>query len=375
MNKLVIPLTVSLLAVLSGCVIQNRAFTNNVPIVDEAALLKPILDKKDSKIKQQEWTYIQPINKSISCKIPSSKDLVSIANHKLYWDGQCKNGFAYGIGQEYFRSPTFNQDFIINHGEKNTDNSIYFVSKDYPSPSKKYPSISYGRFLGKIQDNRIEEIRSLYEIDKDNNKYYKLKIFSFIDKSTVRSIFLNGKLRRAFYSEDSLVYLKEFASDQTKSVETIYIQDSNGSVSKAIPYVARKYKSPQGVSYTIRTPDGAEKAFSLVNTPYWDKVDLIHSVTNEIATGFSTSKAELLEKKYLDLVSKGKIARSGIPKKVLNLSTETFPANLDQLVAETAERDELEEINRNETIRKLGYGSSDQFSQQQNSLGLWQTFK
>ncbi len=62
------------------------------------------------KIKQQNLNYkdsfkwIQPKNKKEKCKIYVSinpKDDKTIkANYKLFWDGKCKNGYAYGLGRE-----------------------------------------------------------------------------------------------------------------------------------------------------------------------------------------------------------------------------------------------------------------------------------
>ncbi len=47
-----------------------------------------------------ENLYVQPLNKNEPCKLPTSKDQLERQKFRAYWDGQCKNGYAYGLGRD-----------------------------------------------------------------------------------------------------------------------------------------------------------------------------------------------------------------------------------------------------------------------------------
>ncbi len=53
--------------------------------------------------------WVQPKNKSEACKvyvgINAENDKTMHPDYVLYWDGDCKNGFAYGLGREIEKSP------------------------------------------------------------------------------------------------------------------------------------------------------------------------------------------------------------------------------------------------------------------------------
>jgi hypothetical protein len=52
-----------------------------------------------------EW--VQPVNKKEPCKVYvsfSGENPTLDPSYKLYWDGECKDGFAYGLGREIIRS-------------------------------------------------------------------------------------------------------------------------------------------------------------------------------------------------------------------------------------------------------------------------------
>ena len=44
--------------------------------------------------------YAQALNKKEACLVPMTKELKAEPNFKSYWDGQCKDGYAYGLGRD-----------------------------------------------------------------------------------------------------------------------------------------------------------------------------------------------------------------------------------------------------------------------------------
>jgi hypothetical protein len=65
---------------------------------------------------QSEKIYVQPMNKKEQCKLPSTPDLLARKNFRTYWDGECKNGYAYGLGREIALSDTNHLEEIIVYG-------------------------------------------------------------------------------------------------------------------------------------------------------------------------------------------------------------------------------------------------------------------
>lgn len=100
-------LLVATMYLFSGCVGQP-----SIPKIEEAEVgkyEKAYMDEYE-QIKQQSANYkppfkwIQPKNKKEECKVyvgvnPNDDKTVK-SYYSLYWDGECKDGFAYGLGRE-----------------------------------------------------------------------------------------------------------------------------------------------------------------------------------------------------------------------------------------------------------------------------------
>lgn len=64
---------------------------------------------------EPEKVYAQPANKKEPCKLPSSKAQLDRKNFRAYWDGDCKNGYAYGLGRDIAISDTHHVEEITIH--------------------------------------------------------------------------------------------------------------------------------------------------------------------------------------------------------------------------------------------------------------------
>lgn len=66
---------------------------------------------------EQEKVYVQPANKKEACRLPSTKKQMDRKNFRAYWDGDCKNGYAFGLGSDIAISDTHhNQEITIHNG-------------------------------------------------------------------------------------------------------------------------------------------------------------------------------------------------------------------------------------------------------------------
>lgn len=48
-----------------------------------------------------EYKYVQAQNKKQACKIATSSDKTDDKDYKIFWDGDCVNGYAHGLGREF----------------------------------------------------------------------------------------------------------------------------------------------------------------------------------------------------------------------------------------------------------------------------------
>lgn len=62
-----------------------------------------------------EKLYVQPANKTEPCKLPTSRDQLERPNFRAYWDGECQNGFAFGLGRDIAMSDTHHLEEITIH--------------------------------------------------------------------------------------------------------------------------------------------------------------------------------------------------------------------------------------------------------------------
>lgn len=59
--------------------------------------------------------YTQPVNKTEPCKLPTSLDQIKRPDFRAYWDGDCKDGYAYGMGRDIAISDTHHVEEITIH--------------------------------------------------------------------------------------------------------------------------------------------------------------------------------------------------------------------------------------------------------------------
>lgn len=93
----------------------------------EAALLS----RPAATPRQPERLFVQPVNKTESCKLPTTSEQITRSNFRAYWDGDCRNGYAYGLGRDIAISDTHHVEEITIHGGSADDYSGPSVVVDY----------------------------------------------------------------------------------------------------------------------------------------------------------------------------------------------------------------------------------------------------
>ena len=89
--------------------------------------------KSNTQNTEMPVKWIQAANKKEPCKLyvgyNPNDDRTLKDGYKIFWDGNCKNGYAYGLGREFERGFLTNLDAIALYsgGEKEPE---YFIQKD-----------------------------------------------------------------------------------------------------------------------------------------------------------------------------------------------------------------------------------------------------
>lgn len=117
--------------------------------LEEASVFERSLASSGASMPQEPYElYTQPVNKTEPCKIPTSKEQLNRSNFRAYWDGQCRNGFAFGLGRDVAISDTHHLEEITVYSEnaKITDSPAIrydYVNNEvaYRFIGKKFPSI------------------------------------------------------------------------------------------------------------------------------------------------------------------------------------------------------------------------------------------
>jgi Tfp pilus assembly protein PilE len=64
-----------------------------------------------------EANFTQPKNKAEPCLVPMAVGYTKVPNFVSYWDGACKNGYAYGLGRDIMRNDLLEMDEVTVYSE------------------------------------------------------------------------------------------------------------------------------------------------------------------------------------------------------------------------------------------------------------------
>lgn len=139
----------------------------------------------NTNVSEGEWVNTQKPN----CKVFVGGS--SVSNIKVYWDGQCKNGYAYGLGREF---GIINGDFIEVIAEytkpQERSKEYYFASQNQKKMllgalHKKEENDSTLVYAGEVNMNDIF-FEGLFFNDNKNHEMLKIlqsKEFNYIERT------------------------------------------------------------------------------------------------------------------------------------------------------------------------------------------------
>lgn len=162
--------------------------------------------------------WIQPNNKEESCKVyveyDEKKDRTKSSLFKIFWDGECENGYAKGLGKEFEKGILTNNQTLAIYENPPFKKPKYYTQNFQLKDIKVFGDLNSGFSVYKIEKNHDEKYRygffskdykpTLLTYDSNNNKdiIYK-KIYPNFNYEIIYNkdtkeyqFFLNGKNSR-----------------------------------------------------------------------------------------------------------------------------------------------------------------------------------
>lgn len=303
-------LPIAAITFLSGC--TNLAHHESQPKAisyDDASAFERSHLAHESIPSKLEKIYTQPINKKIPCKLPTTQDQLDRPNFRAYWDGDCKNGFAFGLGRDISISDTHHVDEIIIHDGTGDDWSQPRVDYDYVNSAVSYTvgGSKFPAMTGLIEkmDNSgvyFNQHHTLAVRDESGKEFVILT-----SEFNPQRIYINGRADRSF----------AFKFTDNSSAPVL----NQNAVSFTAELVEPKTNIVGGVAI-VRYANGVVRHFKIVNgrpeptvlpSDYIDhlanKYQEIQNATAQANTVLQQAKQ--IEREYLFKACNGK---SSIPK-------------------------------------------------------------
>lgn len=163
--------------------------------------------KESSELERQYFLindkyYNQPLNKKVSCKLPLSTDL---GGGNQYWDGNCKEGYAFGLGRDIYISKFNHVEEITNHNIVGKPTVVTGVVRDFVNRItvryQKFHNLDGSlKFQSQVTEKLIENeakntaLTMYTAIFADYNKYaiysrqWDATSLGYLDRSTINGI-------------------------------------------------------------------------------------------------------------------------------------------------------------------------------------------
>lgn len=291
------------LSTLGGC-------ATSLSYDDASSFERSLLARESNLPKAQEYLYTQPVNKKESCKLPTSQDQLNRSNFRAYWDGKCKNGFAFGLGRDIAISDTHHIDEITVHNGSGDNWSQPRVAYDYVNNTigyavggSRFPSVTefLEKFNSSVKDFSVDQ--GLRVVDESG------KAFSILTSPfKPERFYLNTR------TDDSITY-------RFTDYSTVPAINQNAVLFTA-EVVDPRSNMPGGVAIA-RYANGSVQHFKIVNSRTEpvsissDYIDHLFTKYQEVLNATSQAnvviqRAQQIEREYLFKACNGKSSIEGL---------------------------------------------------------------
>lgn len=193
-NKLFLGAISALSIIFSGCVGQPsipKVTEVEINKYEQSYLLEYNNFKKQYENYKPSFKMVQPKNKKEDCKVYVSinekNDKTIKSDYSLYWDGQCKNGFANGLGREIENTMLSNlQQIGFYEKGKAVDYCVFFdpLKNENIEGECSYSSSVSNHYVKTITEDKNGELKIAYEFGSMmsiNSPKIFMKTFPFHD--------------------------------------------------------------------------------------------------------------------------------------------------------------------------------------------------
>ncbi|PXF63194.1 hypothetical protein [Kangiella spongicola] len=298
-----------IITMLSGC-----TTTPSIPPDEALSFIQAQERLKTNHQKKQLPLYTQPVNKLIPCKLPTTQEQLNRRNFRSYWDGQCKNGYAYGLGRDIAISDTHHVEEITIYKEDGKLEMSPAVTYDFVHKKVSY---SY-REQKDTQSYFLEEIN-----DQPGNFSINYSLGYIKNANSLYAMNWNpfSFRRTTFNKSNSVVYRYQ------ETEELAVINDPNYPISiydtldsktmKAVGYViassvagvVRHFRLSEGGYETVKLPP---EYLSLIMEKLKETKEMLRVASSNI------ERAKKMEREYLYLACNGKHKITGLDKGISN---------------------------------------------------------
>lgn len=320
--------------------------------------------------------FIQPINKKEDCRLPTTQDQIDRQNFRAYWDGGCKNGYAFGLGRDIAISDTHHTEEITYHNGTGNNIDSLSVLYDFVNTTVRYNAPA-GNFPAASWMN--ENIRS------SDSTFFVSFTTGITDESGNSSVFMNSPLQptRLFVSDRRNVVYRFTDNSSVPAVDP-------SAVSFFAETLDPKTQLPGGV-VIVRHANGLVRHLRLTgSTPeavtlpaeYVSELTGTLMSTRDALTGAQSNieRARQMEREYLYLACNGKHTidglETGMATKICNWRSQ-FKAPYEKSLAKyTSDMESLRLRAESAAQQRLGQQQAvtqqRQLQQQQSQLEIQQ---
>lgn len=302
-----------LVILLMGCATTTTSQLRKVSKEEAFSFIQALERESTSPSQESTPLYTQPVNKSEPCKLLTNQDQLDRNNFRAYWDGQCKEGFAYGLGRDISISDTHHAEEITIYGDNGKIINSPAVTYDFVHNMVAYRFIGSKPSIGTYYIEKIINEQGTFNVDYSLNKV--------IDVNDEIAIFWSqfGFIKYFINSNNNVDYRITKNETPYNNTEPIYIFETLDSKSNTRGgFAAAQFTNGQIRHFRVDNNDQLEQVIlpeeyiSLMSMKY-KKIENIQAEASE-----DIEKAKRMEKEYLYLACNNKHQIQGLEKEISN---------------------------------------------------------
>lgn len=269
---------------------ENEAFKYEKEYLAESETLK------NNFLNSEVTKWVQPTNKKEPCKtyvgVDANHDYTLDKSFKVFWDGDCKDGYAYGLGREFERGSLLNIDAVAFYKEpsvkpqyyiqkSNLDNKVqegdinkgYYVETTIIDENFKFDIVIQSGFMGSPNNPyRLVTFRSLFNDNIQLRKDYTNFTYVINDMSDNEFDPIKYQFEmRNFKGSQNFYGFYTPKNGQVHSVEVV-----GGKIKRAVKlpdsYIQKASKIYNEIAQATQNAKDAQKVSLKVKKQYINKI-------------------------------------------------------------------------------------------------------